>query len=60
MKVQIAPQSQVLFECSLTKFSDQYPSCTGLVFPSDRLEDKCSIAATSSLSKTDDTGEVFV
>ena len=59
-KVQIAPQSQVLLECSLAKLSDQYQSCTGLVFPSDRLEDKCSIALTSSLSKIDDTGEVFV
>ena len=59
-KVQIAPQSQVLLECSLAKLSDQYQTCTGLVIPSDRLEDKCSIALTSSLSKIDDTGKVFV
>ena len=59
-KVQIAPQSQVLLECSLAKLSDQYQSCTGLVIPSDRLEDKCSLALTSSLSKIDDTGKVFV
>ena len=43
-KVQIVPQSQVLLECSLAKLSDQYQSCTGLVFPSDRLEDKCSFS----------------
>ena len=59
-KVQIAPQSQVLLECGLAKLSDQYQSCTGLVVPSDRPEDKCSIALTSSLSKIDDTGKVFV
>ena len=59
-KVQIAPQSQVLLECSLAKLSEQYQSCTGLVTPSDRLEDKCSIALTSSPSKIDDTGKVFV
>ena len=59
-KVQIAPQSQVLFECSLANLSDQYQSCTELVIPSDRLEDKCSIALTSSLSKIDNTGKVFV
>ena len=59
-KVQIAAQSQVLLECSLAKISDQYQSCTGLVIPSDRLEDKCSIALTSSLSKIDNTGKVFV
>ena len=59
-KVQIAAQSQVLLECSSAKLSDQYQSCTGLVIPSDRLEDKCSIALTSSLSKIDDTGKVFV
>ena len=59
-KVQIAPQSQVLLECSLAKLSDQYQSCTGLVIYSDRLEDKCSIALTLSLSKIDDTGKVFV
>ena len=59
-KVQIAPQSQVLLEFSLAKLSDQYQSCTGLVIPSDHLEDKCSIALTSSLSKFDDTGKVFV
>ena len=59
-RVQIAPQSQVLLECSLAKLSDQYQSCTELVIPSDRLEDKCSIAPTSSLSKIDDTGKVFV
>ena len=59
-KVQIAPQSQVLLECCLAKLSDQYQSCTGLVIPSDRLEDKRSIALTSSLSKNDDTGKVFV
>ena len=59
-KVQIAPQSQVLLECSLTKLTDQYQSCTGLGIPSERLEDKCSIALTSSLSKIDDTGKVFV
>ena len=50
-KVQIAPQSQVLLECSLAKLSDHYQSCTGLVIPSDRLEDKCSIALTSSLTQ---------
>ena len=59
-KVQIAPQSQVLLEFSLANLSDQYQSCTGLVIRSDRLEDKCSIALTSSLSKIDDTGKVFV
>ena len=59
-EVQIAPQSQVLFECSLAKLSDQYQSCTRLVIPNDRLEDKCSIALTSSLSKIDDKGRVFV
>ena len=37
-KVQIAPQSQVLLECSLTKLSDKYQSCTGLSIPSDRLK----------------------
>ena len=59
-KVQIAPQPQVLLECSLAKLSDQYQSCTGPVIPSDRIEDKCSIALNSSLSKIDDTGKVFV
>ena len=59
-KVQIAPQSQVLLECSLAKISDHYQSCTGQVIPSDRLEDKCSIALTSSLRKIDDSGKVFV
>jgi len=38
-KVQVAPQSQVLLDCSLSNYSDQYQSCTGLVIPSDRLED---------------------
>ena len=56
-KVQIAPQSQVLLECNLAKLCDQYQSCTGLVFPSDHLEDKCSIALTSSLSKIYDPGK---
>ena len=55
-----ALQSQVLLKCNLAKLSDQYQTCTGLVIPSDRLEDKCSIALTSSLSKIDDTGKVFV
>ena len=55
------PQSQVLLECSLAKLSDQYQPCTGLVFPSDRLECKGGIAHTSSLSsRIDDTGKVFV
>ena len=49
-KLQTAPQSQVILECSVAKLSDQYQSCTGLVIRSDRLEDKCSIALTSSLS----------
>ena len=44
----------------MAKLSDQYQTCTGLVFPSDHLEDKCSIALTSSLSKIDDTSKVFV
>ena len=59
-KVQIAPQSHVQLECSLAKFSDQYQTCTGLVISSNHPEDKCSIALTSSLSKIDDTGKVFV
>ena len=59
-KVQIASQSQVLLECSLAKLSHQYQSCTGLVTPSERLEDKCSIAFTSTFSKIDDTTKVFV
>ena len=46
----------------MAKSSDQYHSCTGLVIPSDRLENKCRIALalTSSVSKIDDTGKVFV
>ena len=59
-KVQIAPQSQVLLECSLAKLSDQYQSCIGLVIPINHLEKKSSIVLTSSLSKIDDTGKVFV
>ena len=59
-KVQIAPQSQVLLECSLAKISDQYQSCTALIIPSDHLADKFSIALISSLRKIDDTGKVFV
>ena len=59
-KVRISPQSQVLLECSLSKFSDRYKICTALVNPGDRLEDKSSIAVTSSLSKIDDKGKVFV
>ena len=59
-KVQLAPQSQVRLECSLSTFRDQYQSCTGLVIPSDRLEDKCSFALTSCLSKIDDNGKVLV
>ena len=43
----------------MATLSDQYQSFTGLVIPSDRLEDKCSIALTSSLRKIDDTGKVF-
>ena len=48
-KVQIAPQSQVFLECSLAELCDQYQSCTGLVIPSDRLEDKCSVALRLSI-----------
>ena len=59
-EVQIAPQLQVLLERSLAKFSGQYQSCTGLVTPSDRLEDKCSFALTSSLREIDDKRKVFV
>ena len=59
-KLQIAPQSQVILEGSLATLSDQYQSCTGLLIPSDRLENKCSIALTSCLSKFADTGKVFV
>ena len=59
-KFRIGPQSQVLLECRLAKLSDQYHYCTGLVIPSDSLEDKSSIALTSSLSKIIDTGKVFV
>ena len=59
-KVQIVPQSQVLLECSLAKLSDHCQSCTGLVIPSEGLDDKWSIALTSFLSKNDDTGKVFV
>ena len=44
----------------MAKLSDQYQSCTGLVIPSDHLEDKCISALTSSLCKFDDTGKVFV
>ena len=59
-KVQIAPQSQVLLECSLSTFRDQYQSCTSLATPSDRFEDKCSIVLASSLSKIDNKGKVLV
>ena len=59
-KVQRARQLHVVLECSLSKLSDQYQPCTGLVIPSDHVEDKSSIALTSSLSKIDDTGKVFV
>ena len=44
----------------MSKFSDQNQSCTGLLLPSDRLEDICNNALTLSLSTFDDTGKVFV
>ena len=59
-KVQTAPQSQVLLDCSLAKLTDHYQSCTRLVIPSNRLQDKCSIVFPSSLSKIDDKGKVFI
>ena len=59
-KVQISPKLQLLFECSLAKLSDQYKSCTSLVFPCNRLEDICSIALTSSVSMIDDKSKVPV
>ena len=37
-----------------------YQLCTGLVIPSDSIEDKCSIALTSSLSKTVDNVKILV
>ena len=40
-KLQIAPQSQKLLESRFAKCSDQYHSCSVLVFPTKRLEDKC-------------------
>lgn len=59
-KVNIQPQEQVILECKLTKGLDQYKSCTGLVIPCSRLEDKCSIALTSSLSKIDEEGRAYI
>ena len=59
-KVQIAPQSQVLLECSLAKISSLHQTCTGIVIPSDHLEDKCSIALTLSPHTIDDKRKVFV
>ena len=37
-----------------------YQFCTGLVIPSNSIENKCSIALTSSLSKTDDNVKILV
>ena len=59
-KIHIPPRSQILLECILSKFLDKYWSCTGLVLPLERLEDKCSIALTSTLSKIDEAGKTFI
>ena len=59
-KKQVVPQSQVILEGSLANLSDQFQSCIRLVIPSDHLEDKYSIALTSSLSNIDGTGKAFV
>ena len=59
-KIQKTPQSLVLLECSLANFSEQYQSSTGLGIHSDHLEDECSVAPTSSLSKIDDEGKAFI
>ena len=60
IKVQIALLSHVLLESSLAKLSDQNQTFTGLVVRGNRLDDKSSNALTSSLSKIDDIGKVFV
>ena len=59
-KVQIGLHMRVLLECTLAKPSDQYQSCTGLIIPSDHLKDKRGFVLTSSLSKIEDAGKVFV
>ena len=59
-EVQIAPQSEVHLECSLSKLSDQYQSCTGLFVHSDRIKEKCNNAITWSLSKFADNVKAFV
>ena len=50
----------MLSEGKMAKFSDEYQFYTGLVIPTDRAEDKCSIVFTSSLRRNDDNSEVFI
>ena len=51
---------QVIFDCILAKFYDQYQASTGPVIPGNHLEDICSIALTLSLSEVDYNGRVLV
>ena len=59
-KVYIPPQSQALLVCHFDDNFESSKNCTGLVIPSDRLEDKSGIVLTSSLSTIDDHGKVVV
>ena len=59
-KVCIPSQTQALLECQFDENFETYKNCTGLVIPSDRLEDKSGIVLTSSLSTINDDGKVVL
>ena len=59
-KVYIPPQTQTLLDCYFDDNYKSYKNCTGLVIPSDRLEDKSGIVLTPSLSTIENNGKVVI
>ena len=59
-KIHIAPQSQVLLDCCLWEFSDEYKLCAKIVILSDQLEERRSNSLTSSLGEIEEDSKAFV
>ena len=59
-KQMIAPHQTIIIECQLQDFLTDMEKTTGIVVPSQELEEKCELAVTSSINEVTKNNTVYV
>ena len=56
----LPPNSHQILECTLKENSENFSDCSGVVIPNDEFEQSTEVALTSSLSRAEKDGKIYI